>query len=204
MTAIVADVAEEAGALPMLQYALTELFARRDGRLLTHDAYRAIGGVTGALAKRAEEVFAGLDEPGQELARQLFLRLVTLGEGVEDTRRRVLRSELEALDFGFQNPDLGTDPAAIPNRKSEIIDTFGRARLLTFDHDPETREPTVEVAHEALLREWPRLRTWLDDSRDDVRLQRLLSGLRRGVGGSRTCQRLPTARLPAGSVRRLD
>ena len=165
VTTIVADVAEEAGALPMLQYALTELFARRDGRLLTQEAYRAIGGVTGALAKRAEEVFAGLDEPGQELARQLFLRLVTLGEGVEDTRRRVLRSELEAIQADATQTPLG-----------DIIDTFGRARLLTFDHDPETREPTVEVAHEALLREWPRLRTWLDDSRDDVRLQRLLSG----------------------------
>ena len=55
-----------------------------------------------------------------------------------------------------------------------VIDQYGRYRLLTFDHDPATRAPTVEVAHEALLREWPRLRSWLDESRDDVRMQRLL------------------------------
>ncbi len=100
LAAIVADVSEEPGALPMLQYALTETFDRREGRLMTLEAYHEAGGVSGALARRADEVYAALDEAGQAAARQMFLRLVTLGEGVEDTRRRVLRSELEALD-GF-------------------------------------------------------------------------------------------------------
>ena len=168
--AIVADVADQPGALPLLQYALTELFENRQGDgqagTMTQAAYEEIGGVPGALGRRAEEIFDDLDPAGQEAARQLFLRLVTLGESVEDTRRRVLRSELEAMQTsGFlETPDV-----------SAVIDAFGAARLLTFDHDPTTRQPTVEVAHEALLREWGRLRGWLTDSRDDVRLQRMLA-----------------------------
>ena len=159
VTDIVADVVDQPGELPLLQYALTELFERRDGRILKKDAYQKIGGVLGALGRRSEEVFTGLDEGGQEAARQLFLRLVTLGEGVEDTRRRVLRSEVETV---------------YPKRFTEVIDSFGKVRLLTFDHDPVTRGPTVEVAHEALLLEWRRLREWLDESRADIRLQRVL------------------------------
>jgi hypothetical protein len=92
---IVADVVEQPGALPLLQYALTELFERREGRLLTSEAYQSIGGVLGALGRRTEEVFAGLESAQQVSARQIFLRLVTLGEGTEDTRRRVLRTEFE-------------------------------------------------------------------------------------------------------------
>jgi hypothetical protein len=136
-----------------------ELFERRDGRSLTQAAYQEIGGVLGALGRRSEEIYAGLDEGGQKAARQLFLRLVTLGEGVEDTRRRVQRSEVETID---------------PDRLPGVIDSFGVARLLTFDHDPVTRGPTIEVAHEALLQEWRRLREWLEESRADIRMQRLL------------------------------
>jgi WD40 repeat protein len=178
VTDIVAEVVDQPGVLPLLQYALTELFERRDGRLLTHETYQSVGGVLGALGRRAEQVFASLDEGGQIAARQLFLRLVTLGEGVEDTRRRVLRSELEGLIRGRDQVigDGGQD-TLINNQQSTIstvIDSFGSARLLTFDHDPVTRGPTVEVAHEALLQEWQRLREWLDESRADIRMQRLL------------------------------
>jgi WD40 repeat protein/DNA-binding SARP family transcriptional activator len=160
---IVADVVEQPGALPLLQYALTQLFERRTDRTLTREAYRAIGGVPGALGRRAEDLYAALDGEGQALARQLFLRLVTLGEGTEDTRRRVPRAELLSL---------GDDP----QQMERLFDTFGLARLLTFDRDPLTNGATVEVAHEALLREWGRLGDWLDESRADVRLQRLLAG----------------------------
>jgi WD40 repeat protein len=158
---VVQDVGDRPGMLPLLQYALTELFEQREGRTLPLAAYQKSGGVTGALARRAEELYADLDQPSQETARQLFLRLVTLGEGVEDTRRRVLLAELEALQA---SEALGG-----------VIETYGRYRLLTFDHDPVTRGPTVEVAHEALLREWGRLGEWLKASRDDVRMQRLLA-----------------------------
>jgi len=160
--AIVAEVSEQPGALPMLQYALTELFERRDGRYLTWKAYREIGGVAGALARRAEEVYDALNEAQQQAARQLFLRLVTLGEGTEDTRRRVRLGELRAVEVDRATMD-------------GVIEAFDRSRLLLFDRDPVTREPTVEVAHEALLRGWGRLRTWLDESRTDVRMERLLA-----------------------------
>ena len=166
VTDIVADIKEQPGALPLLQYALTELFERREGRRLTKTAYRAIGGVLGALGRRAEEVYAALDQNGQALACQLFLRLVTLGEGTEDTRRRVLRSELTSLTIDGIGPLSAMDA---------VIEVFGKSRLLSFDRDPLTRNPTVEVAHEALLREWKRLREWLEAGRTDVRLQRLLA-----------------------------
>ncbi len=183
--AIIRDVADQPGALPLLQYALTELFGKREGRTLTKKAYAEIGGVLGALGRRAEEVFGGLDEEGQEMARQLFLRLVTLGEGTEDTRRRVPRSELASLFSLTPNPSpagRGEHRLPLPEGESRgeggmpaVIDAFGKHRLLSFDRDPITRGPTVEVAHEALLREWSRLREWLNESRADVRLQRQLA-----------------------------
>ncbi|KPV52166.1 hypothetical protein SE17_17085, partial [Kouleothrix aurantiaca] len=161
--AIVSDVGEQPGALPLLQYALTEVFERRNGRTLTLTPYRGSGGVLGALARRAEEIFTSLNEAEQAVAQQLFLRLVTLGEGVEDTRRRVRRTGVRPV---------GGDAAAI----DRVIDTYGQYRLLTLDVDPQTRAPTVEVAHEALIRTWARLRGWLDASREDVRQQRRLAG----------------------------
>ena len=166
---IIRDLGDQPGSLPLLQYALTELFERRAGRRLTLGAYQDSGGVLGALGKRAEDIFTGLDPTGQETARQVFLRLVTLGEGVEDTRRRVLRQELYTLSVETLRA------ASLQLPVETVIDSFGQARLLSFDHDPLTRGPTVEVAHEALLREWPRLREWLDQSRADIRDQRVLS-----------------------------
>jgi WD40 repeat protein len=179
---IVAEVSEQPGALPLLQYALTELFEHREGNLLTRAGYDQIGGVLGALSRRAEKVYLGLDSGDQAIARQIFLRLVTLGEGVEDTRRRTLRSELEALEefTGAQNPNQfeaqwGGEQGSI----TRVLEAFGSVRLLSFDRDPTTRSPTVEVAHEALLREWKRLRGWLDESREDLHLQRLLGQMAR-------------------------
>ncbi|MBZ0274779.1 MAG: serine/threonine-protein kinase PknK, partial [Anaerolineae bacterium] len=137
--AIAADIGAQPGTLPLLQYALSELYERREGRLLTLKAYKESGGVLGALSRRAEEIFENLDEAGKEAARQLFLRLVTVGEGAEDTRRRIRQSEI--LLVTDEN-----DPAR------RVIDRFGQYRLLTFDNDPATRVPTVEVAHEALIR----------------------------------------------------
>jgi len=75
--AITADVEDQPGSLPLLQYALTELFERREGRMLTNQAYQGIGGVLGALGRRAEGVYADLEPHEIEVARQLFLRLVT-------------------------------------------------------------------------------------------------------------------------------
>jgi WD40 repeat protein/class 3 adenylate cyclase len=163
---LVTDVSDEPGALPLLQYALTELYERREGSTLTRDAYHAMGGVSGALAGRAEEIFSGLGELAQEAARQLFLRLVTLGEGAEDTRRRAERTELASMEV---------DQAAL----EEAIQEFGAWRLLSFDRDPRSGAPTIEVAHEALMREWARFRRWIDSGREEVRLHRRLAAAAR-------------------------
>jgi len=169
VSAILHDLGEQPGTLPLLQYALTELYEKRAGNLLTRSAYQEIGGVLGALGRRAEEVFSGLDKDGQVIAKQFFLRLVTLGEGVEDTRRRALVHELENLQVG------AVDLRKYSKSFKATLDAFGNARLLSFDRDPGTRGPTVEVAHEAIIREWPRLREWLNESRALVRMQRQLA-----------------------------
>lgn len=171
LAAMIRDAGDQPGTLPLVQYALTELFEKREGRTLTKAAYSEIGGILGALGRRAEELFVRLEQSEQAATQQLFLRLVTLGEGVEDTRRRVLQSEFSALNLDTSAGSGEGNGGGI----TAVIATFGKARLLTFDHDPITRGPTVEVAHEALLREWGRLREWLAESRDDIRRQRLLA-----------------------------
>ncbi|HEY6567049.1 MAG TPA: BTAD domain-containing putative transcriptional regulator [Actinomycetota bacterium] len=161
---IVADVANQPGALPLVEFALTELFERRDAvdGSMGASAYREIGGVAGALSSRAEHLYRSCDHEGKKAVQQVFLRLVTLGEGREDTRRRVTLAELRQLEIDVESMDA-------------VLETFGRHRLLTFDREPSTREPTAEIAHEALLREWPRLRRWIDDAREDLRRSRLLT-----------------------------
>ena len=162
-----ADVADQPGTLPLLQYALTELFEQRHDNQLNLQAYRMIGGITGALARRAEELYAGSDGIGREATRQIFLRLVALGEEGEYNRRRVLRSELTTLD----------DSRSMINgaQLEDIIDAYGSARLLTFDRNAASRAPTVEVAHEAMLREWDRLQGWLEANRSDLILHHQLN-----------------------------
>lgn len=162
---LVAEVRGHPAALPLLQYALTETYEERVAGVMTLDAYRDLGGISGALANRADEVYSQLSETRQEHARRMFTRLITPGEGTEDTRRRVLRSELAGID-------------------ADVMDVFGGARLLAFDTDPSSREPTVEVAHEAIIREWPRLRGWLEEDRDGLRTLRHLGVAAQGWAGS--------------------
>ena len=179
------DVAAQPGALPLLQYALTELFVRRQGRALTSAAYQASGGVAGALAQRAEGLFGQLNPAQQRAAQQVFLRLIVPGEGADDTRRRVRVDELAAIGMPLAS-GLETGPRArhtdaslhsfAPVRPIDtVLERFGTARLLTFDHDPRTRAPTVELAHEALIRTWSRLHEWIETSREMLRVQRRLA-----------------------------
>ncbi len=152
VAAIVGDASGSPGSLPMVQYVLTETFeAAADRGVMTLEDYRRLGGVSGAVAQRAEEVFGGLSDDDREAARRLFSRLVAPGEASGPARRRARRTELTTVP-------------------EPVIDAFGRARLLSFDRDPATREPTVEVTHEALIRHWPRLVAWVDDERDGLRL----------------------------------
>jgi class 3 adenylate cyclase len=140
--ALVADSGTEPGVLPLLSTALLELWQARAAGRLTLASYRASGGLQGAIARLAEVTYAGLDPHRQAVARALLLRLAGPGEGAELVRRRVTLGEL----------DTGSDPVL-----GEVLATLTVARLLTAG------EGHVEVAHEALLREWPRLQGWLEE-----------------------------------------
>lgn len=159
VTRIVEDVREQPGGLPLLQFALTELFSNRKGDVLTQSAYQALGGVAGTLARRAEATYSGLSLEAQEATRQMFLRLVMVDEVADDTRRRVRQSELLELEI---------DRKVMGN----VIQRFGALRFLSFDRDIASRAPTVELAHEAILREWQRLRSWIDERREDLLVHR--------------------------------
>ncbi|GAA1479531.1 hypothetical protein GCM10009623_39770 [Nocardioides aestuarii] len=151
---LVSSVADQPAALPSLQYTLYELAERSTSRTLDLAGYRQLGGVGGAIASRAERLWSSLDNADRDVVRRLFERLVLLsGEG-EPTRRRAARTELDAL---------GREQAV-----ETVVDGWAQARLLTLDRDPRTRVPTVEIAHEALLREWPRLRGWIEEDRESI------------------------------------
>lgn len=149
----------EPGALPLLSHALLATWQRRRGRILTLSGYSATGGVRGAIAETAEAVFYDQLGPEQrEVARQIFLRLTELGgeTSTADTRRRVTFEELVSK----------------PNSKAivqEVLLTLADARLITTDQN------SAEVAHEALIREWPTLRGWLEEDREGLRLHRRLT-----------------------------
>lgn len=157
------EVRGQAGALPLLQFTLDQLYERRDGHLLTAAAYRALGGVRGALARHAEATYAGLPDEGyRALARALFLRLIEPGTSAQEaTRRRAPLSELELTE------------AARTERMRAVAETFITARLLTAREDAGAT--TLEVSHEALIREWARLGAWVEEAREDVRLQGRIS-----------------------------
>jgi len=158
---VVDDVGDRASLLPLLQYALTELFDRRRTDVLTLVDYRAVGGVAGALVRRANDVHARLTAGQQRVARQLLLQLVRPEGAAADTRLRVLQSEL-------------VERSDDPDAAQAVLAAYAAARLLSFDREPRTGAPTVEVAHEALLREWSLLRGWLDRARDDLRAEQRL------------------------------
>ncbi|QCX76292.1 Serine/threonine-protein kinase pkn1 [Streptomyces sp. YIM 121038] len=147
---ILDDVGSEPGNLPLLEFALTLLWDRQSSGKLTHTAYEAVGEVVGAIATRAEEVYSALSPQQQDTSRQLLTRLVRvapIGEEGEDARRRTPVAELAGLA-----------------RVDEVIAALTDARLLVTDSDEQGR-PTVEVSHEAVIRSWNRLRSWLDGDR---------------------------------------
>jgi WD40 repeat protein/class 3 adenylate cyclase/tRNA A-37 threonylcarbamoyl transferase component Bud32 len=153
---LVGEVSGEPGALPLLSHALRATWEERDGRTLTLDAYRSTGGVRGAIAATADRAVDSLSAADRELARQLFLRLVEPGEGTQDTRRQASLEELTPAEGGDE-------------RLTRVLDAVAAARLVTVEAG------TVDVAHEALIREWPRLQGWLDEDRDGLRVQRHLT-----------------------------
>jgi len=153
---ILRDIGDEPGALPLLSHALLETWKRRAGHRLTLKGYADAGGVHGAIAHTAENVYQNLSMDEQIIARNLFLRLTELGEGTEDTRRRASFDELMSH----------TENAA---EVRAVMNILAEARLITLGED------TAEVAHEALIREWPTLREWLNQDREGLQLHRHLT-----------------------------
>ena len=151
---LVNAVIDQPAALPSLQFTLYELAERSPDRNLTLAAYRELGGVSGAIASRAEALYQSLEDAERAAVRHMFERLVVVGAEGEPTRRRAARAELSALARG---------PAI-----DVAVDRWSNTRLLTLDRHPLTRVPTVELAHEALLREWPRLRRWIEEDREAI------------------------------------
>src|SRR5687767_207112 len=153
------DVGHEPGALPLLSHALLETWQRRRGRTMTLSGYTSSGGVRGAIAETAETVF--IDQFTREqrvIARRIFLRLTELSYGTSttDTRRRATFNEL------ILKPEEATTTRT-------VLKALADARLII------TSEDSAEVAHEALIREWPTLRGWLEDNRESLRLHRQLT-----------------------------
>jgi formylglycine-generating enzyme required for sulfatase activity len=146
---ILEAVGEEPGNLPLLEFALTQLWEKQSNSKLTHDAYDAIGGVEKALSNHADDVYAQLTDEEQKQVQKIFIQLVRPGEGTADTRRQATRAEV-----GEENWDL--------------VKRLADERLVVSDRKKttgEAEEETVEIVHEALIREWQRLRKWMNDDR---------------------------------------
>ena len=179
---VLRDIAAQPGALPLMSHALRATWERRDGRRLTVGGYRESGGVSSALARTADAVVDALPDSERQLVRSLFLRMTELGEGVQDTRRRAPLEELMT-------------ESATAETVYALVTRLADARLVTVD------ERSVEVAHEALIREWPRLRRWLEEDRVGIRMHRQLGHAARewSSGGREVSDLYRGARL-AGAV----
>lgn len=149
---VLADVADEPGALPLLSAALVATWERRRGRTLSKAGYEDVGGVRGALARSAEDAYTHLRVDQQGLARGIFLRLAEPGVGLDDVRRRAPLDEL-----------------LIDDANADVLEILVERRLVVAG------EQTAEIAHEALFRQWPRLREWLELDRDSRRTLRRLT-----------------------------
>lgn len=143
---ILDDVGDEPGNLPLLEFALTLLWEKQAAGRLTHTAYEEIGQATGALARCAEEVFNKLDVADQERAQQVFVQLVLPGEGTDDTRRVATRDEIGEANW-------------------PLTRHLADRRLVVTGREADTGQETAEVAHEALIQRWARLRSWLETDR---------------------------------------
>ena len=137
------EAGHDPGALPRLAHALRETWRHGDGTALTLSAYRSAGGIEGAVARTAEQFYAGLDQDGRRIAQRVLLRLVVVLDDGVVARRRAERPEL--VEGGAQ-----------------VLDGLIASRLVTVD------EKGAQLSHEALLTAWPRLRAWVDADREGI------------------------------------
>jgi len=156
---ILDDVDNQPGNLPLLEFALTQLWHQRGGKTLTHEVYEAIGEVEGALARHADETYGTLANVEKERVRQIFIQLVRPGEGAEDTRRVAVKGELGEQSWS-------------------LVKQLADARLVVTSRDGQEQE-TVEVVHEALIRNWEELRGWMETDRTFRAWQERLRGAKR-------------------------
>ena len=160
---LVHDFKNQAGALPLLQHALSELWKRRECRRLTLAAYESIGRLHGALERRANDIYDSFDETKQKICRRLLMSLIQPGEGTEDTKRRAKFQELLPAEGDSEPIDT-------------VIQTLADARLITTEGGTDQPEDRfIEVAHESLIRGWSKLRLWIDSDRESLLVHRRLS-----------------------------
>jgi len=180
---LLAELNYSAGDLPLLQFVLEQLWLHRDEGELTLEAYQQkIGGLKGALERKAQAVFDSLDENQKDCAKWIFLALTQLGEGKEDTRRRIFKSELVVKKYSSELVErtLQTLTAAkliVMNSEADenVVGKSRNGEELPLDsQELSLQEVTVEVAHEALIRHWSTLRWWLEENRARLRVQRQL------------------------------
>ena len=158
---LLGDILGEPAGLPLLQYSLLKLWESRQRNRVTLDIYKKVGGGRLALARGADAVYNGLIPEEQLTAKRILLRLVRPGEGLEVTSNRLRRAE---LDRGGEDP----------SRVERVLMKFVDARLLRLTTGDRPEDAQVEVAHEALVRNWPTLVEWLEDERVALRLRQRL------------------------------
>jgi hypothetical protein len=142
---ILDDVGDEAGNLPLLEFALTTLWEKQQNRVLSHESYNEIGKVAGALTRHADQTFAALSDEEKTAVRSILIQLIKPGEGTEDTRRIALKHELDQDGW-------------------TLVQRLADARLVVTGRNNDGHE-TVEVVHEALIRNWQQLREWMAEDR---------------------------------------
>ena len=160
------DGGNQSGSLPLVQDTLTELWQKRVDNSLKLSVYVKLGGISGTLNKRATAFYNGLSDSEKETVKYIFLALTQLGEGTEDTRRRIFKQDLITVKYTEEVLDV-------------MIQKLADERLIVTDKQWETtdKKMAIEVAHEALIREWELLRQWLDQDRANLLQQRKIEAL---------------------------
>ena len=170
------------GDLPLLQFVLQKLWESRKEGTLTLNAYKQLGGIRGALEQQAQELYDSLDEETQDCARWIFLNLTKIGEGTEDTRRRVTKSDLIVAKYpAFLVEKTLQKLTAAKLIVTNLDNTIAAGKSRSGSNPPDDdellkeamqQEATVEVVHEILIRHWSTLRWWLEENRARLQLQR--------------------------------
>ena len=167
VTEILNDISRAPGNLPLLQYTLKALWQQKQNSKLQLSTYQALGGINGTLDRRATEIYNSFSKAEQQTVQHIFQQLTQLGEGTEDTRRRVFQADLVAA------------PKHSAVRVQQVIDRLASKEnrlLVTSEVVSKNAQVShmaiVDVAHEALIRSWKLLRQWIEQNRDLLRKQR--------------------------------